>query len=171
MNEEVKEMEEKEVVEVVKEEVETPTSMVVANIGELAGSRKSNVRIYSTLDFEKDKKLIFNLENNCDYKINDCKGESIRVVDVLIKSIQKKLEEPIVNEETGEVQEFEFKKVCILIDDQGKSYVTASKLFTMQMARYLETFGVNSIKNGLDIRIIEKPIKNSSNKSLGFELI
>ena len=33
-------------------------------------------------------------------------------------------------------------------------------------------FGFETIKtDGLDIKIIEKPVKNSSNKSLGFELV
>ena len=152
-----------------EKEVET-TSMVVANVGELSGKRSSDVKIFTTLDLEKDKKKIFNLESNCDFKLNDCKGQSLRVVDVMIKSIQTKLAEAKVNED-GEVQEYEFKKICILIDDQGKSYVTASKLFTLQMARYLEMFGIDSVKEGLEIKIIEKPIKNSNNKSLGFELL
>lgn len=164
-------MEEKEIiVEENEKEVET-TSMVVANVNELSGKKASETKVFTTLDLNKDKKKIFNLENNCDFKLNDCKGQSIRVVDVMIKSIQKKLAEPIVDEESGEVKEFEFKKVCILIDDQNKSYVTASKLFTLQMARYLEMFGIESVKEGLEIRIIEKPIKNSNNKSLGFELL
>ena len=152
-----------------EKEVET-TSMVVANVGELSGKRSSDVKIFTTLDLEKDKKKIFNLESNCDFKLNDCKGQSMRIVDVMIKSIQTKLAEAKVNED-GEVQEYEFKKICILIDDQGKSYVTASKLFTLQMARYLEMFGIDSVKEGLEIKIIEKPIKNSNNKSLGFELL
>ena len=170
-------MEEKEIiVEENNEEMEETTeevgtSMVVANVGELSENRKSQTRVFTTLDLEKDKKKIFNLENNCDFKINDCKGQSIRVVDVMIKSIQKKLAEPEINEETGEVREYEFKKVCILIDDQGKSYVTASKIFTLEMAKYIEMFGIDSVKEGLEIRIIEKPIKDSSNKSLGFELL
>lgn len=163
-------MEEKELeIKENEKEVET-TSMVVANVGELSGKRTSDVKIFTTLDLEKDKKKIFNLESNCDFKLNDCKGQSMRIVDVMIKSIQTKLAEAKVNED-GEVQEYEFKKICILIDDQGKSYVTASKLFTLQMARYLEMFGIDSVKEGLEIKIIEKPIKNSNNKSLGFELL
>lgn len=163
-------MEEKELeIKENEKEVET-TSMVVSNVGELSGKRTSDVKIFTTLDLEKDKKKIFNLESNCDFKLNDCKGQSMRIVDVMIKSIQTKLAEAKVNED-GEVQEYEFKKICILIDDQGKSYVTASKLFTLQMARYLEMFGIDSVKEGLEIKIIEKPIKNSNNKSLGFELL
>lgn len=150
---------------------EHSTSMVVLNVGDLSRTNKSEKRVFTTLDLEKDKKRIFNLENNCDFKINDCKGQAIRVKDVMIKSFKKKLARPIIDEETGEVKEYEFKKICILIDDQGKSYVTASKLFTLQFANYLEMFGTESLKDGLDIKIIEKPVKYSSNKSLGFELI
>ena len=181
MNEEVKEnveeLKEEMVEEVLEDEDEEDveenhsTSMVVLNVGDLSSTRQSEKRVFTTLDFEKDKKKIFNLENNCDFKINDCKGQAIRVKDVLIKSFKKKLRTPIIDNETGEVKEYEFKKVCILIDDQGKSYVTASKLFTLQFANYLEMFGIESLKDGLDIKIIEKPIKDSSNKSLGFELI
>ena len=179
MNEEVKENIEEVKEEIITDdEVETEeheekesTSMVVLNVGDLSSTRASEKRVFTTLDLEKDKKKIFNLENNCDYKINDCIGQSLRIKDVMIKSFKKKLATPKVNEETGEIIEYEFKKVCILIDDQGKSYVTASKLFTLQMANYLEMFGVDSIKAGLEIKIINKPVKDSNNKSLGFELL
>ena len=63
------------------------------------------------------------------------------------------------------------KKVTILIDDQGKTYVTASKMFAIQMLRFVERFGIEAITSGLDIKIIEKEIKGSKNKGLGFELI
>ena len=62
MNEEVKEIEETEETEV-KE-----TSMVVANVDELAGRNRAVQRVFTTLDLNADKKKIFNLENNCDYK-------------------------------------------------------------------------------------------------------
>lgn len=121
-------------------------------------SERSTQKLYTSI---KDPKLIFNLDNSCDYKLNDCKGEMIRVKDVLIKVIETRLE-------TGEV---EYKKITILIDDKDKSYVTASKMFTNELLRYIEMFGIDSIKNGLDIKIIERSVKNSSNKALGFELV
>ena len=44
------------------------------------------------------------------------------MVDVYIKTFEKKLEEPEIDEETGEViKDTEYKKVCVIIDDQGKS--------------------------------------------------
>ena len=44
-------------------------------------------------------------------------------------------------------------------------------MFTNQFIQYIKMFGFDTIINeGLDIKIIEKTIKNSSNKALGFEL-
>lgn len=147
---------------------EEEMSLQVNNLNNVMNIGKSKVNCFTTLE---DTKKIFNLENSCDYKINDCKGEMIRVKDVLIKVIERELEEPIVNEETGEIQDKEFKKVCILIDEAGKSYVTASKMFTNRMLRYLDMFGIESIKNGLDIKVTEVSVKGSSNKALSFEVV
>ena len=137
--------------------MEEKQELVVNNNYEIQ-TNKSKQTIHTSI---KDPKLIFNLDNNCDYKLNECKGQLLRVKDFLIKIIETPLE-------TGEI---EYKKITILIDDQNKSYVTASKMFTNQLIRYVEMFGIDSIKNGLEIKIIERPVKNSSNKALGFELV
>lgn len=155
---------EKEVLNEGKEEM----MLQVNDLNNVMNIGKSKVNCFTTLD---DTKKIFNLENSCDAKINDCKGEMLRVKDVLIKVIERDLEEPIVNEETGEIQDKEYKKICILIDEAGKSYVTASKMFTNRMLRYLDMFGIESIKNGLDIKIVEVSVKGSSNKALSFEVV
>lgn len=153
-------MEEKEVKE---------TGLMIKDFNEMENLKtRSNTDIFTTIT---DGKLLFNLDNHCDYKINDCKGEVIRVKDVLIKVIETPLAEPEVNEETGDVHDKEYKKVCILIDDAGKSYVTGSKMFTNQMIRYIGYAGINSIKEGLEIKIIERDVKGTSNKALGFELV
>lgn len=144
--------------------------LMVSDINELAFSNKSDRKIFTTID---DPKMLFNLESVTDYKINDCKGETIKVKDFMIKVIEKELENPIVNEETGEVEQTkEYKKITILIDDEGKSYVTASKMFANQFIKAIQYFGEDRIKNeGLLIKIIDRPIKDSSNKALGFELV
>lgn len=154
--------------ESVKEESQ---ELMVKNFSELGRNKKSNIKrdIYTTIT---DNKKIFNLENSCDYKINDCKGEMIRVTDILIKINEKLLDEPVIDETTGEIiKEKETTMVTILIDEAGKSYVTASKMFTMQMINYIQMFGLESIKQGLEIKFIERAVKNSSNKALGFELV
>ena len=152
-----------------KEKEVKETGLMIKDFGDLeANSGRSKTNVFTTIT---DSKVIFNLENTCDYKINDCKGEVIRVKDVLIKVIESPLAEPYEDEETGNIIDKEYKKVCILIDDTGKSYVTGSKMFTNQMMRYIGMFGINSIKEGLEIKIVEKSVRNSNNKSLGFELV
>ena len=150
--------------------MEKEKSLMIKDFNQMEGvASRSKTNVFTTIT---DSKTIFNLENTCDYKINDCKGEVIRVKDVLIKVIETPLAEPEVNEETGEIiRDTEYKKVCILIDDNGKSYVTGSKMFTNQMIRYINMFGVEEIENGLEIRVIERAVKNSGNKALGFELV
>lgn len=143
--------------------------LIVSDFGEMQSQSKTKRKIYTTIE---DNKKIFNLENSCDYKINDCKGEKIRVTDVLVKINEKPLKEPIIDEETGEViKDKEVSMVTILLDDNKKSYVTGSKIFTMQMINYIRMFGLETIKEGLEIAIIEKSVKNSPNKALGFELV
>lgn len=155
----------------VKEEVEEKGDMVVASFGSLANASKTRKKTYTTIDL-RDVKTLYNLDNkDCDYKINDCVGQNLRVVDVVIKEFERDLEEPVVDENGEVVQDKERKMVTILLDEQGKSYVTASKIFTLQMKRFIETFGVDVIKKGLEIKIVNKKVANSNNKSLGFELI
>ena len=141
--------------------------LVVKNFNDLEKTESSTkMNIYTTIDASDYKKL-YNLDNgDCDFKLNDCKGQSIRVVDVLIKNFDK-----FKDEDGKDLERPINKKVTILIDDQNKTYVTASKIFAIQMLRFINRFGNDVIKNGLDIKIIEKEIPNSKNKGLGFELI
>lgn len=145
------------------------TSLTVNNIENLEMMTKSDVKTFTTIE---DPKLIFNLQNECDEKLNDCVGELLRIKDVLIRVIEKDLDEPELDEETGEViRTKEFKKICILIDEAGKSYVTASKMFTNRMIQLIEMFGIDKIKEGLEIKITKISVKNSSNKALSFEIL
>ena len=161
-----------ELKEEVKETKEGAGSIVVSNVNELRSANASKVKVFTSLDVT-DTKAIFNLENKeADFKINDCVDQSIRMVDVYIKTFEKKLEEPEIDEETGEViKDTEYKKVCVIIDDQGKSYVTASKTFTLEMMNYLALFGIDKIHEGVEIKFIKKAVRNSANKALGFELL
>lgn len=160
---------ENEILEEVKEEAKG--EMVVASFGEIQRQSNSTKKYYTTIDVNDTKKL-YNLDNaDCDFLLNDCEGQSLRVVDVLIKEFTHVLDEPKVNEETGELIETETNKACILIDDAGNTYATGSKMFTNQMKRYIMMFGIDSVKNGLEIKIVKKKMKESNNKALAFELI
>ena len=150
---------------------EVKNEMVVSGFNGIQATTNTERKYYTTIDLNDTKKL-YNLETGeVDFKLNDCEGQTIRVVDVLIKEFTHELEEPITNDQTGEIIDTETNKVCILIDDQDKTYVTASKIFTNQMKRFINTFGVDTIKAGLEIRIIKRKVKDSGNKALAFELI
>ena len=144
--------------------------IMVNDINELGFGGSSNQKILNTVE---DGKTLFNLDSSVDYKLNDCVGETINVVDYVIKVFEKDLKEPIVDEATGEIiQDKEYKRVTILIDDKGKSYVTASKMFNIQFLKAIAFFGNEKIKKeGLVITIKNVSVKNSSNKALGFELV
>ncbi len=159
--------EESEIKEMEKEEVKE-TGLMIKDFGELENTGRSKTDVFTTIT---DSKLLFNLDNHCDYKLNDCKGEVIRVKDILIKVIKTPLDEPEVDENGVVTKDMEIKKVCILIDDEGKSYVTGSKMFTNQMVRYIGYNGIQSIQEGLEIKIIERDVKGTSNKALGFDLV
>lgn len=150
-------------VEEVKEETGIAT---VQDFG--AMSKKSNTKadIFTNIT---DQKKIFNLDSKVDSLLNDCEGEVIRVKEVLVKRYQKPMKEPIVDEETGEVlKDTETTMACILIDDKDKSYATGSKIFTIQMMKYIQMFGIS--EEGFDIKIV-KTKQTSGNKALGFELV
>ena len=119
-----------------------------------------------------DEKTIFNLENNVDFRLNDCKGERIKVKAIMFKKFTTPLDEPITDVNGEIIKESETKMVTILIDDQGKSYVTASKTFGFDMQKYVLTFGTEKMESeGVDIEICEKAVKNSANKALSFKLV
>lgn len=141
--------------------------MPVNDIGNLDVINDSDRVTFTTIT---DKKQIFNLGTKVDYKLNECENKELFVTDVLIKTFRH--EETDFNDDTGVVDtNITFSKVCILIDDKGKSYVTGSKMFTNQMIDYIRMFGTDDIKSGVKIKIVKNKMSNSDNKYLAFELL
>lgn len=157
---------EKEILEDEKVEVEETSIAKVQNLSALGKRTQTKSEIFTNIT---DNKKLFNLENHVDNLLNDCENEMIRVKDVLIKRFEKPMKEPVIDEQTGEIlKDKEITMSCILIDENNKSYATGSKVFTIQMMRYLELFGID--ENGFEIKII-KTKQDSGNKTLGFELV
>lgn len=138
--------------------------LAINNINELVGEKKVIPKIFTTIT---DTKKIYNLENNVDNKLVDFKGEVIKLKDVYIKVLRIPLEIPVKGRD-GKEYDYELKKICILVDNEEKSYVTASKMFTNQMIEYINIFG---LENEVNIKIIERQVKGSEHKALGFELV
>ena len=134
--------------------------------------RNSNVNV-ETFSNIKDSKKLFNLESHVDCMLNDCVGETLKIKEVLIKKFNKPMENPIIDEVTGEiVKDMEVSVSCILIDQTGKSYATGSKTFTFNLLRYLGDYdGAKSLENGIDIKITKVNVGEKGNKALSFELI
>ena len=150
--------------EEVKEEVAMTT---VQDFSALQRSSSTKAEMFTNIT---DKKKLFNLDSHVDCLLNDCEGEKIRVKEVLIKQFEKPMKEPLIDEETGEIiKDTEYTMACILIDDNGKSYATGSKVFTIQMKRYLQMFGLEAAE-GFEIKIVKNKT-DKGNKSLGFELV
>ena len=66
------------------------------------------------------------------------------------------------------IKDTEISMSCVLVDDNNKSYATGSKVFTIQMMRYLDMFGLNN--EGFEIKIVKNKTEKG-NKALGFELV
>lgn len=158
------EMLENEVVE--NAEVKEETGLVVQGFGSMSKRTSTKSDIFTNIT---DQKKIFNLDSKVDNLLNDYENSIIEVKEVLIKRYEKPMKEPIIDEETGEVlKDKEVSMACILIDKNDVSYATGSKVFTIQMMRYLEMFGIND--NGFLIKIVKNK-QASGNKALGFELV
>jgi len=146
---------------------------VEENVKDLSSFRKNGNVNVGTFTNVEDKKELFNLQSHVDFILNDCVGEKIRIKKVLVRTFDKPMREPIVDEETGEVlKEIERSVSCVLIDDSGKSYATGSKTFTYNLMNYLTEFdGANELEvTGINIEVIKVPTP-SGNKALSFKLI
>lgn len=153
--------------EELKKEMEEETAMsIIQGFDSLSRNTNTKQQIFTNIT---DQKKLFNLESHVDSLLNDCENEKIRVKEVLIKRYEKPMKDPIIDEETGEiVKDKEITMACILIDDNGKSYATGSKVFTIQMMRYLQMYNIN--EKGFEIKIVKQK-QQSGNKALGFELV
>ena len=154
--------ENKEVLET--NEVKEENGLVIKGFDTLQKRTSTKTDIFTNIT---DQKKIFNLESKVDNLLNDFEGSTIEVKEVLIKRFEKPMKEPEVDENGEIIKDTEITMSCILIDTNNVSYATGSKVFTIQMMRYLEMFG---IKDSFLIKITKNK-QESGNKTLGFELV
>lgn len=115
---------------------------------------KSTGKSVTTLKGEtlEDKKKLYNAIQNCDVRINDIVGQTIKVKDVYIREYEKKDLDDNGNPRIGHT--------TILFDVDGKSYVTASNYFFNAIAQILSAVG--KLEKPIDIQIVKKPTKNGT---------
>ena len=120
--------------------MEENNELIVAEEGNVKSlssfGRSNNVQVESFTNIMNSKEL-FNLQSHVDFILNDCVGEKIRIKNVLIRTFDKPMKEPIIDEDTGEVlKSIERSVSCVLVDEAGKSYATGSKTFTYNLMNY-----------------------------------
>lgn len=157
-------MEDKNETIIPDENVKEENGLVIKGFDTLQKRTSTKTDIFTNIT---DQKKIFNLESKVDNLLNDFEGSTIEVKEVLIKRFEKPMKEPEVNEDGEIIKDTEITMSCILIDTNNVSYATGSKVFTIQMMRYLEMFG---IKDSFLIKITKNK-QESGNKTLGFELV
>lgn len=151
---------------IVPEENKQETGLVIKGFDTLQRRTETKKDIFTNIT---DEKKIFNLESKVTNLLNDFEGSIIEVKEVLIKRFEKPMKEPLIDEQTGEIlKDKEISMSCILIDKNDVSYATGSKVFTIQMMRYIEMFGIK--EDGFLIKIVKNK-QSSGNKTLGFELV
>lgn len=157
-------MEDKNETIIPDENVKEENGLVIKGFDTLQKRTSTKTDIFTNIT---DQKKIFNLESKVDNLLNDFEGSTIEVKEVLIKRFEKPMKEPEVDENGEIIKDIEITMSCILIDTNNVSYATGSKVFTIQMMRYLEMFG---IKDSFLIKITKNK-QESGNKTLGFELV
>ena len=151
---------------IVPDENVQETGLVIKGFDTLQRRTETKRDIFTNIT---DEKKIFNLESKVANLLNDFEGSIIEVKEVLIKRFEKPMKEPLIDEQTGEIiKDKEISMSCILIDKNDVSYATGSKVFTIQMMRYIEMFGIK--EDGFLIKIVKNK-QSSGNKTLGFELV
>lgn len=104
------------------------------------------------IETEEDKKKLYNLMGNCDYRVSDKLDTEIMLKDVLIQKFIS------VDDETGVAEE---KYRIVLIDNNGKTYASGSKGLYRSVGQLLAIMGEPSTWNTpVKIKVTEVGIKN-----------
>lgn len=104
------------------------------------------------IDTLEDKKKLFNLLGNCDYRISDKLNTEIELKDVLVQKFET------IDDENGTLED---KYRVILIDKDGKTYASGSKGLYRSLGQFLAIMGEPSTwANPVKIKVEEVGIKN-----------
>lgn len=110
----------------------------------------------------EEKKKLFNALENCDVKLNDVVGQTIKIKNVYIQEygrVDKNTGEPISNGHR-----------TIIFDEAGKTYVTASNYFFVSMAKMLQALGTpEEWDEAVEIEIVKRSVGDGK-QCLSFKL-
>lgn len=108
----------------------------------------------------EEKKQLFNVMNNPDYRISDFINKKIKVKDLFVEVVE------LVDETTGELKPV---PRIVAIDDKGKGYTCCSLGMYGAFKKLIATFGVPTWEKPIEIEI--KQIKKGAKSLLSIELV
>ena len=104
-----------------------------------------------SVEDEKGKYNLYKVMNNPDYRTSDCINQKIKIRDVYCEAVD------CVSEQTGEVT------TCprvVLIDMNGKSYVSVSFGIYNSLRKLFAIFGAPTWENGVEVTVKQKTNKD-----------
>lgn len=121
--------------------------------------QESSKQMYCSLviNTDEDRKKLYNLLGNCDFRIADKLNTEIALKDVLIQKFNN------VDDETGTIEE---KYRVILIDEDGKTYASGSKGLYRSLGQLLAIMGEPATwSEPIKIKVVETNLRNNAGKT------
>ena len=131
---------------------------------EIVKANQSTTKTFCSVKAETraEKIKLYNALKDCDFKLNDVVGSTIKIKDVFIQEYTKE------DEETGEV------RTChrtIIFGDDGKSYVTASNYLYNTLKQIFAIFGLpTEWDTPLTVEVVKQSLKDGKS-SLSLKLV
>lgn len=127
--------------------------------------QESSKQMYCSMDVKtaEDRKKLYNLLGNCDYRLSDKLDTEIYLKDVLVQKFTN------VDDETGAVEE---KYRVILVDKDGKTYASGSKGLYRSLGQLLAIMGEPSTwSEPIKIKVVQVDVKNGAGKTFVIKTI
>ena len=127
--------------------------------------QESSKQMYCSMEVKtaEDKKKLYNILGNCDFRLSDKLDTEILLKDVLVQKFTN------VDDETGAVEE---KYRVILVDNDGKTYASGSKGLYRSLGQLLAIMGEPSTwSEPIKIKVVQVDVKNGAGKTFVIKTI
>lgn len=110
---------------------------------------------------KEEQKKLFNLLSRCDGRVNDIVGQELVLKQYHFQEFGRK--DRVTGEPRAAIR-------TIIVSDDGKSYVTLSTYFALQLKRLIDSMP-DAVNDGIKIRIVKIHKDNAQGDILQFELV
>lgn len=145
--------------------MENETAVATINHNQLIHGQNEGEEVYCSFKpkTSEEKLDFFNMLNHCTGRLNDMEGQVIRVKHVYLQKFNRR------DKETGEER---IGRRTIVITPDGKSYVTMSSYFALELGKLISVFGEPSKwEKPVVMKIVKREQKGAQGNILQFELV